>query len=55
LGVRTSLSWATEPERQEQSVLQVFEGGTMIWLKQSDTIYVFFYNAGTAMYGQRLK
>lgn len=54
-GVREALGWAIEPERQERSVLHVFDNGYMVWLQNSDVVYVFFYNGGIATAGQRLR
>lgn len=55
LGVRQRLSWAMEPERQELSSSLIFEGGTIVWLKHSDLVYVFLYDSGEATYAVRIK
>jgi hypothetical protein len=41
-GVREALGWATMQERPATGVYAAFEGGELIWLNDTDFLYVFF-------------
>lgn len=47
-GVRAGLGWATAPETPGSGRFQLFEGGDMIWLSQTDRTYVFVVSTGEA-------
>jgi uncharacterized protein with LGFP repeats len=40
-GVREALGWATANERPGEGRFQLFEGGDMVWMRQTDKTYVF--------------
>jgi hypothetical protein len=40
--VREALGWATMQERPATGVYAAFEGGELIWLSDTDFLYVFF-------------
>lgn len=39
--VRDQLGWATQPEYGHRGVVQVFDNGTIVWLQDTDFVYVF--------------
>ncbi len=47
-GVRDRLGWATASEGSGTGRFQLFAGGDMIWLSQTDKTYVFVFSTATA-------